>query len=104
MIWWSAKGWATRRIRKATGTNGYTDRLYDLSGHTTTWMTSGGNWNREEIYAGGRHLASYASGSTYFTFADWLGTERARSSPGATTACETITSLPFGDALTTSGS
>ncbi len=42
--------------------------------------------------------------TTYFNFSDWLGTERARSIPGVGTACETVTSLPFGDAQTTTGS
>src|SRR5579863_5678675 len=41
-------------------------------------------------------------GNTYFTFADWLGTERVRStSSGALYG--TCTSLPFGDGLTCTG-
>jgi RHS repeat-associated protein len=55
---------------------------------------------------GGRHLATYsggASGATYFIHADWLGTERARSTV-AGAVCETMTSLPFGDGLATNGS
>lgn len=96
-----------RRIRKTTPAGETVDFLYDLSGHEISQITSAGAWTRGEIYAGGRHLGTYSggtSGTTTFTFSDWLGTERARSSPGATTACETITSLPFGDALTTNGS
>ena len=58
-----------------------------------------------EVYAGGRHLATYGggtSGMTYFIHADYLGTERARSNMiGPVEAC---TSLPYGDALTCTGS
>jgi len=96
-----------RRIRKATAAAGTVDFLYDLSGHEIAQVTSSGGWTRGEIYAGGRHLGTYtggASGNTYFTFADWLGTERARSVAGVTTACETITNIPFGDWLTAAGS
>jgi len=96
-----------RRIRKTTPSGGTVDFLYDLGGHEISQVTSSGSWTRGEIYAGGRHLGTYiggTSGTTTFTFSDWLGTERARSVPGATTACETITSLPFGDGMTTTGS
>ena len=60
---------------------------------------------RAEVYAGSRHLATWnnsGGGSTYFNHADWLGTERVRSNSSGT-ACEWITSLPFGDGLATSG-
>jgi len=71
-----------------------------------TELSSSGAWNRGEVYAGGRHLATYSggtSGTTYFIHADWLGTERARSTATGS-SYETCTSLPFGDALTCSGS
>ena len=96
-----------RRIRKTTSNGGTVDFLYDLGGHEVSQITAAGSWTRGEIYAGGRHLGTYSggtSGTTTFTFSDWLGTERARSVPGATTTCETITSLPFGDGMTTTGS
>jgi RHS repeat-associated protein len=80
--------------------------LYDLAGHPFTEINSSGSWDRTEIYAAGRHLATYsggASGQTEFDHADWLGTERARTNLSAV-VCDSITSLPFGDGLTTSGS
>ena len=95
-----------RRIRKTTSNGGTVDFLYDSGGHEITQVTSAGSWTRGEVYAGGRHLATYSggtSGTTAFNFSDWLGTERARSLPGATTPCETITSLPFGDGQTITG-
>ena len=82
------------------------DFLYDLAGNQITELSSSGAWNRGEVYAGGRHLATYSggtSGTTYFIHVDWLGTERARST-AAGSSYETCTSLPFGDALTCSGS
>jgi RHS repeat-associated protein len=103
-----------QRVRKTTGAASCTsttsgtkvDYLYDLEGHQVSEVSAAGAWNRGEVYAGGRHLATYsggASGATYFIHADWLGTERARSTV-AGAVCETMTSLPFGDGLATNGS
>jgi RHS repeat-associated protein len=103
-----------QRVRKTTGAASCTsttsgtkvDYLYDLEGHQVSEVSAAGAWNRGEVYVGGRHLATYsggASGATYFIHADWLGTERARSTV-AGAVCETMTSLPFGDGLATSGS
>jgi RHS repeat-associated protein len=93
-----------RRVRK-TVAGATTDYLYDLDGNAITEVNSSGGWTRGEVYAGKRHLLTYSggtSGSTYFAHADWVGTERLRSDmTGA--ACESITSLPFGDGETTSG-
>lgn len=85
----------------------YGQYLYDISGHRVAELTSTGLWNRGEVYdSNGRHVATYtggASGTTYFDFADSLGTERVRTTV-AGTVCETITNLPFGDAQGTTGS
>jgi RHS repeat-associated protein len=91
-----------RRVRKTTS-SGSVDYLYDLAGHEISEMSSSGAWNRGEVYASGRHVATYANGTTYFDHADWLGTERVRSAM-AGASCETIASLPFGDGMSTSGS
>ena len=89
-----------RRVRKTTAAETL-DFLYDKDGHKAAEVDSTGVFQRGELYADGRHLAVYApdpgpSGATFFIHADWLGTERARTNMSAT-ACETITSLPFGD-------
>jgi YD repeat-containing protein len=91
-----------RRVRKTTVAGGTVDFVYDLAGHEITEINSSGGWNRGEVYAGGRHLATYNNGTTYFIHADWLGTERARSNVAGGSS-ETCTSLPFGDWLTCSG-
>ena len=39
-----------------------------------TEVNSSGAWNRGEIYAGNRHVATYSNGNTYFDTTDWLGT------------------------------
>jgi len=84
-----------RRVRKTTGSTSV-DYLYDLAGHVISEMSSSGAWNRGEVYAGGQHVATYENGTTYFTHADWLGTERLRTkvdgSPYSTWA-----SYPFGE-------
>src|SRR6266568_3019584 len=91
-----------QRVRKTTS-SGSVDYLYDLAGHEITELSSSGSWNRGEVYAGGRHLATYNNGTTYLIHTDHLGTERVRADSSGT-SCETITSLPFGDWQTTSGS
>jgi RHS repeat-associated protein len=91
-----------KRIQKTTGGTAV-DYLYDLDGHQTTEVGSGGTWNRGEVYAAGLHLATYWNSTTYFDFADWLGTERARVNLSGQ-VCETVSNLPFGDDQVISGS
>ncbi|MHB8755548.1 MAG: hypothetical protein ACYC92_11420 [Candidatus Acidiferrales bacterium] len=67
-----------RRVEKATAT-GAVNYVYDIAGHQAEVNASGG-LTRAEVYAGGKHLATYVNGTTYFDHADWLGTERARHS------------------------
>jgi len=89
-----------QRVRK-TVSGSSVDFLYDLDGHEIKEVSSTGSWNRSEIYAGARHLATYGNNTTYFTQADWLGTERVRINVSGG-IYETCTSLPFGDWLTCS--
>jgi RHS repeat-associated protein len=93
-----------RRVRKSVA-GITTDYVYNLGG-TVTEINSAAAWTRAEVYTEGRHVATYAggaTGTTYFHHVDWLGTERVRSDiTGA--ACETITSLIFGDGQLVSGS
>jgi RHS repeat-associated protein len=82
-----------------------TDYVYGADGNYIAEVNASGNWTITEVYAGGRHLATYsggASGTTYFIHSDWLGTERARTT-AAGAPYETCTSLPFGDGLSCSG-
>jgi RHS repeat-associated protein len=91
-----------QRIRKVSGTQ-TVDYLYDLNGHVITELNTFGGWNRTEIYAGGRHLATYNNGTTYFAQSDWLGSERVHSLPSGAPA-EICSNLPFGDGLSCTGS
>jgi RHS repeat-associated protein len=63
-------------------------------------MQSDGSFNRIELYADGRHIATYnaAQGQAYFIHDDWLSTERVRSNYTGG-LYEYCTSLPFGDSL-----
>jgi RHS repeat-associated protein len=92
-----------RRVARVQGGNVVKQYYYDAAGHMITEANASGTTLRAEIYAGNRHLATWSRGATYFNHADWLGTERARTNSSGT-VCETITSLPFGDGATTSGS
>lgn len=92
---------AGQRIRKVTVAGGTVDFVYDLAGHEIAQFNTSGVWTRGEVYAGGRHVATYSGGTggtTYFIHADWLGTERVRSNSSGS-SYETCTSLPFGDGL-----
>jgi len=87
-----------RRVRKTTAAKGTVDFLYDLNDDEITELSTIGSWNRVEIHAQGRHVATYTPTTTYFNYADSLGTERARTNlTGALS--ETCTSLSFGDWL-----
>jgi len=88
-----------QRVTKTKGSS-TVNYYYDLGGRPIDELSSTGTWNRGEVYAGGRHLATYSggtSGTLYFVHADWLGTERSRVTY-AGVPYETCTSLPFGDA------
>jgi RHS repeat-associated protein len=92
-----------RRIAKqssGTTTNVY---IYDVAGNAAVETDGSLNPLRTEIYAGSRHLATYAGGNYYYSHASWLGTEAARSDSSGN-LCETVSSLPFGDAQQTTGS
>jgi RHS repeat-associated protein len=91
-----------QRVRKSVS-GATTDYVYDLEGHAIAEVSGSGGWSRGEVFAGGKHIATYANSTTYFSHADWLGTERVRSDMSGA-PCETISSLPFGDGQSTSGS
>src|SRR5690348_16953791 len=60
-------------------------------------------WSRGEVWAGGRHLATYhdynwPDAALYFSSPDGLGSERLRTRTDGSLA-ETCTALPFGDGL-----
>jgi RHS repeat-associated protein len=91
-----------RRVQKTTS-SGTVEYVHDLAGRVVAELNSSGAWTRGEVYAGGQHLATYASdGWTYFVHTDWLGNERARSTVSGA-SYETCPSLPFGDWLICSG-
>jgi RHS repeat-associated protein len=87
-----------RRNAKAVGSTVSEEYVYDQEGHIVSVYGPypSQTWLRDEIYAGNRHVATYANGTTYFTHADGLGTERART--GMTgSVCGSAVSQPFGD-------
>ncbi len=91
-----------RRVEKSSATE-TVDFVNDLAGKKITELNPPGVMLRGEVFAAGRHVATYWNGTTYFDHADWLGSERARSTYQGALA-ETCTSLPFGDGLTCSNS
>jgi RHS repeat-associated protein len=87
-----------RRVEKnVNGTKD--DYVYDLSGNVITDMNGvNGGWNRGEIWAGSRHLATYWNSTTYFSHSDWLGSDRVRTNVNGNIAQSCIAN-PYGDAL-----
>jgi len=87
-----------RRVSKTVGTV-TTEYLFDLAGRVVAERDAAtGVWNRSEIYAGGRHLATSTPFTTYFRHSDWLGSSRMKTLPNGEVA-ERCTNLPFGDGL-----
>ena len=79
------------------------DFLYDLGGRIITEMSGTGSINRQEVFAGGRHLAIFSGASAvYFANSDWQGTERVRSTKTGTLD-SSYSNLPFGDLLNSVG-
>jgi len=74
------------------------ESVYDLNGRATTLLTLSGLWAYSEIYAGGRHLATYSGNTTNFVHSDWLGTRRVMTSLSGVPT-DTCTGLPFGDGI-----
>jgi RHS repeat-associated protein len=60
------------------------------------------NWLHMNVFAGGRLVATYGGGTTYFALSDWLGTKRAETVPNGT-CLSTYASLAYGDELTPNG-
>ena len=88
-----------RRVAKAVGSTVTAEYVYNQAGQEVSVygpypsMT----WQRDEIWAGSRHLATYANNTTYFHHTDQLGNLRRDTGPtGAVVA--TCTNLLFGDA------
>ncbi len=77
--------------------------LYDPAGRAVTVLDQSGNWLRGEIFAGGRHIATYVNGTTYFDYSDWLGTLRMSATPAGYAQSE-CTSGPFGEGMSCAGS
>ena len=93
-----------QRVTKTTSA-GTVYYVYDIAGHQVAEFSSSGAWNRGEVYAGSKHLATYVGGtggSTYLNLADWVGTERMRVN-SKQSPLETCTSLPFGDMQSCTG-
>ncbi len=89
------------RATKTTGGNTFW-YLYDAQGRQLAELNASGAWERGEIYAGGRHIASYANSTTYFDHNDSLNTARVRTGVSGAVS-QTCANWPFGNDLNCSG-
>jgi RHS repeat-associated protein len=78
------------------------ESVYDLGGRPMTLFNLSGGWAFGEIYASGRHLATYSGATTNFLHADWLGTRRVMSGVSGANS-ETCTGLAFADGVNCTG-
>src|SRR5271154_5067976 len=77
------------------GTDG-TDPIF--LGHENTKGAVGfASFHWSELYLGGMHVNTYTNGSTYFSHADHLGSERTETDPNGNTNASAETNLPFGE-------
>ena len=74
--------------------------LLGPGGEQVTEMNGSGTWLHSNAFPAGHIAATYDSNGWHYQFADWLGSRRMQSSAGGV-AEEWYSSLPFGDALTT---
>jgi len=72
------------------------------AGEQLSEMGSTQNWLHMNVFAGGKLVATYEGGTTYFALSDWLGTKRVETVPNGT-CLSTYASLAYGDELTPSG-
>jgi RHS repeat-associated protein len=89
-----------RRIRDAYQSSEY---IYDQGSHVIAAVAAGtGAWTRIEVYAPGRHVATYmaTANTTYFEHADWLGTDRLRTNVSGG-QYSSATNYPFGEGTLT---
>jgi RHS repeat-associated protein len=91
-----------QRVGKHQG-DAMEDYVYDTQGHISSVHDGSTNLVRSEFYApDGRHVAtldgSTLTGNLYWNHADWLGTERVRTTltNGTVTIAETCTDTPYG--------
>ena len=71
-------------------------------GREVTRVDSQAGWVSGEVYAGAQHLATYGGSTATFDHADWLGTERYRTTATGGFA-ESCQSLVFGDGFSCTG-
>ena len=93
------------RIAKSSSSAVTEVYFYDVAGNRVVDTDGSLNPLRSEIYASGRHLASYNGNSSdiYYNHANWLGTKTVRTD-SAGDVYQTLSGLPFGDGQQTSGS
>ena len=83
------------------GSNGFQfteSYVLDTNGEELTMLDGNGNWQRTNVYGGGRQLATYDSNGLHFQVTDPLGTRRLQTNAIGEPETD-IQSLPFGDGL-----
>jgi RHS repeat-associated protein len=111
-LWCNTYNAEGQRVRKTNVTQGTCaapaqsnswDFLYDLSAHEIAMISGTGVWDRGEVYVGGRRVATYNNGTTYFIHTDQLGTDRVRTTISGS-VYQACNNLPFGDNFSCPGS
>jgi len=88
------------RVQTVVG-SANTELVFNPAGQrVSTWNGATGAQIQGQYYWGGKPVAFYKGGQTYFQHQDWEGTERLRTTYNGGVE-GSFTSLPFGDGLTT---
>jgi RHS repeat-associated protein len=86
-----------RRIEKVTS-GGQTHYFYDENGHVIVETDHNGNWTKDYVYMGGKHVAEFYGGQTYFIHTDHLGSTRTVTNyQGSIT--DSLDYLPYGEQI-----
>jgi RHS repeat-associated protein len=88
-----------RRVQRTVGSSS-AYYLYDLDGNVTSDILPSGGDAADYIFAGGRLVAEYASGTTYFVHQDHLGSTRLLTGVSGTVQ-DCYAYYPFGETDTT---
>lgn len=76
-----------------------TQSVYNAGSSRPVLLDANHNMTREEVTDKAGAIATVANGNVYADAGDNVGTARARTPYGQTTAAETYTSWPFGEVL-----
>ena len=90
-----------QRTHESIGGTNY-EFIFDPAGRAYEELV-GETFKQTELYAGGTHVGVYANNTTYFSHANWVGTEVRHTLPTGANTSTCTDYLPFGDGADCTG-